>query len=65
MNEELRKMNEAAMKSYTQDISIGADISSRAISRAISKKAVDPMALANYESDEEFGPNVSKRAADF
>lgn len=63
MNEELRKMNDAAMKSYTQDISIGADISSRAINRANSKKAVDPMALANYESDEEFGPNVSKRAA--
>lgn len=63
MNEDLRKMNDAAMRSYTQDISIGADISSRAINRAQAKKAVDPMALANYESDEEFGPNVSKRAA--
>lgn len=63
MNEELRKMNDAAMQAYNQDISIGADISSRAISRAQMKKAVDPMALQNYESDEEFGPNVSKRAA--
>lgn len=63
MNDEIRKMNDAAMKSYTQDISIGADISSRAIARAQSKKAVDPMALANYESDEEFGPNVSRKAA--
>lgn len=63
MNEELRKMNDAAMQAYTQDISIGADISSRAINRSQMKKAVDPMALENYESDEEFGPNVSKRAA--
>lgn len=63
MNEEIRKMNDAAMQSYAQDISIGADLSSRAISRANQKKAVDPMALPNYESDEEFGPNVSKRAA--
>lgn len=63
MQEEIRKMNDAAMQSYAQDISIGADLSSRAINRANAKKAVDPMALANYESDEEFGPNVSKRAA--
>lgn len=64
MDEEIRKMNSAAMQSYAQDISTGgADISSRAISRANAKKAVDPMALANYESDEEFGPNVSKKAA--
>lgn len=63
MQEEIRKMNDAAMQSYAQDISIGADLSSRAINRANAKKAVDPMALANYESDEEFGPNVSKKAA--
>lgn len=63
MNDEIRKMNDAAMQSYAQDISLGADLSSKAIGRAMSKKAVDPMALANYESDEEFGPNVSKRAA--
>jgi WW domain-binding protein 4 len=63
INEQLRRMNDAAMQSYAQDISSGADISSRAIARANAKKAVDPMALADYESDEEFGPNVSKRAA--
>lgn len=63
MNEELRKMNDAAMKSYAQDISSGADLSSRAIGHAMSKKAVDPCALANYESDEEFGPNVSRKKA--
>lgn len=63
-NDELmRSMNDAAMQAYQQDVSIGADLSSRAINRATHKKAVDPMALANYESDEEFGPNVSKRAA--
>lgn len=62
MNEDIRKMNDAAMMSYAQDVSIGADISSRAINRANAKKAVDPMALANYYSDED-GPNVSKKAA--
>lgn len=56
-------MNDAAMQAYAQDVTAGADLSSRAINRANMKKAVDPMALANYESDEEFGPNVSKRAA--
>lgn len=56
-------MNDAAMQAYAQDVTVGADLSSKAINRAKSKKAVDPMALANYESDEEFGPNVSKRAA--
>lgn len=61
MDEEIRKMNDAAMKSYAHDISSGADISSRAIAQA-AKRAVDPMALANYDSDED-GPNVSKRAA--
>lgn len=55
-------MNDAAMQSYAQDVSIGADISSRAINRANAKKAVDPMALANYYSDED-GPNVSKKGA--
>ena len=59
----LRSMNDAAMQSYAQDISTGADLSSNAIKRAKSKKAVDPMALANYESDEEFGPSVSKKKA--
>lgn len=63
MNEEIRKMNDAAMKSYAQDITTGADLSSRAIARAQSRKAVDPMALQNYESDEEFGPNVSRKPA--
>lgn len=62
MNEDIRKMNEAAMMSYAQDVSIGADISSKAINRANAKKAVDPMALANYYSDED-GPNISKKAA--
>jgi len=61
MNDEIRKMNDAAMRSYAQDISLGLDISSMARSQA--KKAVDPMALENYESDEEFGPNVSRKAA--
>lgn len=63
MNDEIRKMNDAAMKSYTQDINTGADLSSRAIARAQAKKAVDPMALENYESDEEFGPNISRKSA--
>lgn len=63
MNDEIRKMNDAAMKSYAQDVSLGADISSRAMARSQAKKAVDPMALENYESDEEFGPNVSRKAA--
>lgn len=62
INEDIRRMNDAAMMSYAQDVSIGADISSRAINRANAKKAVDPMALPNYESDED-GPNVSKKAA--
>ena len=62
MNDEIRKMNDAAMRSYAHDISSGADISSRAISRANAKKAVDPIALAHYDTDEEeAGPNVLKR----
>lgn len=56
-------MNDAAMISYARDVSIGADISSRAINRANAKKAVDPMALPNYYSSDEDGPNVSKKAA--
>lgn len=64
MNDELRKMNDAAMKSYQQDITQGADISSRAIGHAMARKAVDPMALAHYDTDEEEnGPNVSRKAA--
>jgi WW domain-binding protein 4 len=62
-DELLRSMNEAAMQSYAQDVSAGADLSSKAINRAMSKKAVDPMALEHYDSDEEFGPSVSKRKA--
>lgn len=62
MNDEIRKMNDAAMRSYAQDISIGADLSSRAIATA-KKKAVDPIALAHYDTDEETGPNVSRKAA--
>lgn len=58
----MRKINEAAMKSYAKDISGGIDITSRSIGHASSsKRPVDPMALPYYE--EEDGPNVSKRPA--
>lgn len=48
------------MKSYTQDISNGTDITSRSIGHASSsKKPIDPIALPYYE--EEDGPNISKK----
>lgn len=48
------------MKSYTQDISNGTDMTSRSIGHASSsKKPIDPMALPFYE--EEDGPNISKK----
>jgi hypothetical protein len=56
----MRKINDAAMKSYSQDISNGTDITARAIGHASSSRAIDPIALPYYE--EEDGPNVSKRA---
>lgn len=63
MNEDIRKMNSAAMKSYMKDVSTGADISSRAIGHSMqassSNRAIDPIALPYY-SDEECGPNVRK-----
>lgn len=61
-DELLRSMNDAAMQSYARDVSAGADLSSKAINRAMAKKAVDPMALPHYDSDED-GPSVSKKAA--
>lgn len=56
---ELRKIEEAAMKSYAKDISDGTDLSARNIKRG--SKAIDPMALPNYY-DEEDGPSTSKKA---
>ncbi|XP_070505517.1 WW domain-binding protein 4 [Chironomus tepperi] len=59
LDDDLRKINEAAMKSYSKDISNGTDMTSRSIGHASSsKKPVDPMALPYYE--EEDGPNISK-----
>lgn len=59
LDDEMRKINEAAMKSYAKDISEGNDLTSRRIgggasSAATSSRAVDPMALPYYE--EEDGP---------
>lgn len=59
LDEEMRKINEAAMKSYAKDISGGTDMTSRAIGHASSsKRAIDPIALPHYEED---GPSVSKK----
>jgi WW domain-binding protein 4 len=56
----MRKINEAAMKSYAQDVSGGADISARNVrDRATSSKAIDPIALPYYDEEED-GPSVSK-----
>lgn len=84
MHEDMRRMNDAAMKAYMQDISGGGDFTSRAISQAMAAtgeneqpdmqphastssnhpRQVDPMALADYKSDDdENGPRVSKKAA--
>ncbi|KAG5676750.1 hypothetical protein PVAND_006559 [Polypedilum vanderplanki] len=61
LDEELRKINDAAMKSYAKDISTGIDITSRAIGHASSSsKAIDPIALPFYDEDD--GPNVSRKA---
>lgn len=68
VNEDMRKMNEAAMKSYMGDISAGADMTSRAISAALgreekSRKQVDPMMPPIDFMDEENMPSVSRKAA--
>lgn len=59
MNEDIRKMNDAAHQAYAQDVSIGA-VGATANTSTARKKPVDPMALPHYDSDEEFGPNVLK-----
>lgn len=56
---ELRKIEEAAMKSYAKDISDGTDLSARVIKHG--SKAVDPIALPYYY-DEEDGPSTSKKS---
>lgn len=52
----MRKINEAAMKSYAKDLSDGT-----ARSAPRTSKAVDPMALPFYDDDE--GPSTRKGAS--
>lgn len=62
LNDELRKINDAAMKSYAKDVCNGTDLTARAFQQATSSsKAIDPIALPFYE--EEDGPSSSKRGS--
>ncbi|XP_053687988.1 WW domain-binding protein 4 [Sabethes cyaneus] len=54
---ELRKMNDAAMKAYMQDITAGADISSRALGEQQRAEAA-AAAAAISEADQVAGPSV-------
>lgn len=59
----MRKINEAAMKSYAKDISDGTDLSSRYIRHATSSKSIDPIALPKEYFEDDEGPSTSKRAS--
>jgi WW domain-binding protein 4 len=56
LDDELRKINEAAMKSYAKDLSDGT-----ARGMPSSSRAVDPMALPFYDEDD--GPSSSRKGA--
>lgn len=66
IDEDMKKMNEAAMKAYMVDVSAGADMTSRAISMAMnsgreeSRKQVDPMMPLIDPYAPEHMPSVSK-----
>ncbi|XP_055532566.1 WW domain-binding protein 4 [Wyeomyia smithii] len=57
---DLKKMNEAAMKAYMQDVTAGADISSRALAEQQRAEAA-AAAAAVLESDSAAGPSVGVR----
>lgn len=52
-DELMRKMNEAATEAYTRDIHSRADITSTSIHEKMIQKPIDPMALVDYDSDED------------
>lgn len=58
---EMRKMNDAAMKAYMQDISAGADISSRALAEQQKAEAA-AAAAAVADAEPAAGPSVGPRA---
>lgn len=61
MDAEMRKMNDAAMKAYMQDISAGADISSRALAEQQKAEAA-AAAAAVADAEPAAGPSVGPRA---
>ncbi|XP_055626566.1 WW domain-binding protein 4 [Toxorhynchites rutilus septentrionalis] len=58
---DLRKMNDAAMKAYMQDISAGADISSRALAEQQKAEAAAAAAAVLETGDAVAGPSVGAR----